>query len=244
MSTVDTATLPRNGEAMGNRRAPPPWVRDGARAAWHEVRAYLETAWRFTRAPASFMAAWLRGDVDAMNPLAMLATGAALVAATHQVAGAIVGIDHPDGIVEAVLSALGPYALYVAIGILCHLVIAPGGTRNVRVLDTIAAALLAGAGPAALAEAIGWLVICAIWPFAPSQIVIAVMVGVAFSVFCFTLATALGGLHHASWWRILLAFAVAFPATGLVFGVLDPPGNYGLHWVLDVHDGVALRLGM
>jgi hypothetical protein len=229
---------------MSDLRAPPPWVRDGATAAWHELRAYLGTAWRFTRSPSAFMNAWLEGKADAMNPLAMLATGAALVAASHQLAGAIVGIDHPDGIIEAVLSALGPYALYIAIGILCHLVLAPGGKREVHLLDTIATALFAGAGPAALAEAIGWLAICAIWPFAPSPHAVAVMLGVAFSVFCFTLATALGGLHRPSWWRILVAFAVAFPATGLVFGVLDPPGNYGLHWVLDVHDGVALRLGM
>ena len=225
-------------------RAAPPWVRDGARAAWHEARAYVATAWRLTRAPADFMDAWLRGQADAMNPLAMLATGAALVAASHQLAGAIVGIEHPDGIVDAVLSALGPYALYVAIGVLCHLVLAPAGKRDVRVLDTIAAALFAGAGPAALAEAVGWLVVCAIWPFAPSLVVIAVMMGVAFSVFCFTLASALGGMHHAPWWRIALAFGVAFSATGLVFGLLDPPGNYGLHWVLDPHGPVFLRLGM
>ncbi|HEY3807228.1 MAG TPA: hypothetical protein VGL61_31720 [Kofleriaceae bacterium] len=225
-------------------RAPPPWVRDGVRAAWHEARAYFGTAWRLTRAPAHFMNAWLRGEADAMNPLAMLATGAALVAASHQLAGAIVGIAHPDGIVDAVLSALGPYVLYIATGILCHLVIAPGGTRDVRLVDTIAAALLVGAGPAALAEAIGWLVVCAIWPFAPSEAVVAIMLGVAFTVFCFTLASALGGLHHGAWWRIALAFGVAFSVTGVVFGVLDPPGNYGLHWVIDLHGPVFLRLGM
>jgi hypothetical protein len=225
-------------------RAPPPWVRDGLRAAWHEARAYLGTAARFTRAPAAFMDAWWRGDMDAMNPLAMLTTGAALVGAAHQLAGAIVGIDHPDGILDAVLSALGPYALYVAIGVLCHLVLAPGGRRDVRVLDTIATALIAGAGPAALAEAAGWIATCAIWPFAPSPVVVAVMLGIAFSIFCFTLATALGGLHHPAWWRILLAFAVSFSATGLVFGVVAPPGNYGLHWVIDPHGPTFLRLGM
>jgi hypothetical protein len=225
-------------------RAPPPWVRDGARAAWHEARAYLGTAWQLTRAPASFMDAWLRGQANAMNPLAMLATGAALVAAAHQLAGAIVKIEHPDGIIDAVLSALGPYALYIAIGVLCHLVLAPRGNRDVRVLDTIAAALLVGAGPAALAEAIGWLVVCVIWPIAPSKAVVEIMLGGAFSVFCFTLASALGGLHHSTWWRIMLAFAVAFSATGVVFGVLDPPGNYGLHWVIDPYHRPFLRLGM
>ena len=213
-------------------------------AAWHEVRAYLGTAARFTRTPSAFMDAWWRGEADAMNPLAMLATGAALVGAAHQLAGAIVGIAHPDGIVDALLSALGPYALYVAIGVLCHLVLAPGGRRDVRMLDTVATALIAGAGPAALAEATGWLATCAIWPFAKSDIVVEVMLGVAFSIFCFTLATALGGLHRPPWWRITVAFAVSFSATGLVFGVLAPPGNYGLHWVIDPHGPVILRLGL
>ncbi|HEX4452698.1 MAG TPA: hypothetical protein VH143_17600 [Kofleriaceae bacterium] len=229
---------------MGDERAPPPWVRDGVRAAWHEARGYLATTWQMMRAPARFMDSWRAGRADAMNPLAMLATGAALVAAAHQVAGAIVGIDHPDGIGDAVLSALGPYAHYVAIGLLCHLVLAPRGTRDVHVLDTIAAALFAGAGPAALAEALGWLVMCAIWPFVQSLWVVAVVFAIAFSVFCFSLAGALGGLHRPTWWRIMLAFAVAFPATGLVFGVLEPPGNYGLHWIVKLDGGPPISLGM
>jgi hypothetical protein len=225
-------------------RAPPSWLRDGVHAALHEIWFYLTTAWAFGRRPARFMDGWLSGGVNAMNPLAMLATGAAVGAAMHQLAGAVVGIEHPDGLLDAVLSALGPYAHYVAIGLLCHLVIAPWGRRDVHVLDTIAAALFAGAGPAALAEAIGWVVVCAIWPFAPSPIVVAAMLGVAFSVFCFTLATALGGLHRPSWLRIVLAFAIAFPATGLVFGTLKPPGNYGLHWEMRIKGGFYLGLGM
>jgi hypothetical protein len=229
---------------MGDERAPPTWVRDGVRAAWHEAHGYLATTWQMVHAPARFMDDWRAGRADAMNPLAMLATGAALVAAAHQLAGAIVGIDHPDGIGDAVLSALGPYAHYVAIGLLCHLVLAPGGKRDVRVLDTIAAALFAGAGPAALTEALGWLVLCAIWPFVQSPWITAVMFAIAFSVFCFSLASALGGLHRPTWWRILLAFAVAFPATGLVFGVLEPPGNYGLHWIVKIHGGPPVSLGM
>jgi len=224
--------------------APPPWLRDGTRAAWHEIRGYLGTAWAFTRAPHRFIDAWVTGRQAAMNPLAMLATGAAIGAAMHQLAGAVVGIEHPDGLIDAMLSALGPYAHYVVIGLICHLVIAPGSPRHAGVLSSVATALFAGAGPAALAEALGWLVICAIWPFAPSEIAIAVMLGVAFSVFCFTLSTALGALHQTGAWRNILAFAIAFPATGLVFGTLRPPGNYGLHWVLDLRDGVQLGLGM
>lgn len=225
--------------------APPPWLRDGVRATWHEAKTYLATAWAFKRGPARFADAWVRGArTAAMNPLAMLATGAALTAATHQLAGAVVGIDHPDGIVDAILSALGPYAHYIAIGLLCHLVLAPGGKRGVRVLDTIAIALYAGAGTAAIAEALGWLAVSALWPLWPSPIGVAITLGVAFSAFCYVFASALGGLHKSSWGRVLLAFAIAYPVTGLVFGVLQPPGNYGMHWVLDVRGGFALSLGV
>jgi hypothetical protein len=222
----------------------PPWLRDGASAAWREVRGYLSTAWAFTRAPHRFMAEWARGERTALNPLAMLATGAAITAAMHQLAGAVVGIAHPDGLIDAVLTALGPYAHYVALGLLCHVVVARRDADGAGVLDSVATALYAGAGPAALAEAIGWLVICAVWPFWHSEIALAVMLGVAFSVFCLAFAAALGGLHRSSTLRNTLAFALAFPVTGLIFGTLHPPGSYGLHWVLELRHGFFLGLGM
>ena len=73
---------------------------------------------------------------------------------------------------------------------------------------------------------------------------VGIMFGIAFSVFCFTLATALGGLHRHPSWRMFLAFAIAFPATGLAFGLLSPPGNYGLHWVITISGGFQLGLGL
>ena len=228
---------------MGER-SPPPWLRDGIRTAWNEARSYLTTTRAFTRSPHAFMDAWWRGQASAMNPLAMLATGATIVGAAHALAGAVVGIDHPDSLAAAVLSAAGPYAHYLAIGVLVHLILKPLGRREATLSDSVATALYAGAGPAAFAEALGWVVMCGVWPIAPSPLAIAVMLGVAFSVFCFTLASALGGLHRAPWWAMLLAYAMAFPATGLVFGILRPAGNYGLHWVLDIRNGLSLSLGM
>lgn len=225
-------------------RAAPPWFRDGLHVAFTEVRSYVTTAVRFSRAPHRFMDDWWHGSSAAMNPLAMLATGATLTAASHQLAGAVLGIDHPDSLLDAALTALGPYAHYIAIGVLCHLVLAARRGRDVRVSDSIATALYAGAGPAALAESLGWLLICAVRPLVMSQMAVDVMLAIAFTVFCFTLALALGGLHRPPWWKVSAAFAVAFPLTGLVFGMLHPPGNYGLHWVLDVRGRFILGLGM
>jgi hypothetical protein len=207
-------------------RAAPPWLRDGIRTVWTELGSYLTTALGFTRAPHRFMSDWWHGRTASMNPLAVL------------------GIDHPDTLLNAVLTALGPYAHYIALGVLCHLVLDVRSRSDVRLSDSVATALYAGAGPAALAESFGWLVLCALRPFVSSKLAIGAMLGVAFSVFCFTLALALGTLHRAPWWKMFAAFGVAFPLTGLVFGTLHPPGNYGLHWVLDVRGRFYLGLGM
>src|SRR5215468_7232734 len=129
---------------MAERKAPP-WLRDGIRVAWTELRSYATTALRFVRGPHRFMEDWWHGRLALMNPLAMLATGATITAAAHQIAGAVIGIAHPDSLLDAVLSALGPYVHYVSLGVLCHLVVARRG-GEVRLTDSVAAALYAGAG--------------------------------------------------------------------------------------------------
>jgi hypothetical protein len=225
-------------------RAAPTWLRDGFGAMWHEVRSYLATTWDLTRAPARFAHAWYTGERTAMNPLAMLATGATVLAAVRQLAMTILGLPRPDSLISAVASALGPYAHYVLIGLICHVAIVVGARdRTTRLTDTIALSLYAGAGPAAIAEALGWLLLCALQPLGHEVALRSVMLGLAFSVFCFTLSTALGGLHRAHAARIAFAFALAFPLTGLVFGYLDPPGSYGLHWVMRLSP-FQLGLGM
>jgi len=214
-------------------RGAPTWLRDGFGAMWHEVRSYLETTWALVRRPTKFAAEWFEGTRTAMNPLAMLATGATLVAATRQLGATVLDLPHPDSLLAAIASALGPYAHYILLGLLFHLAMLPfSRDRSVRVTDTVALSLYAGAGPAAVAESIGWLILCALAPLGHGEALRAVMLGVAFTVFCFVLATVLGALHRPSPWRIVLAFTLAFPLTGLVFGYLDPPGSYGLHWVM------------
>jgi hypothetical protein len=224
-------------------RAPPRWLHDGLEGARHELAAYATTTWQLLRRPYPFIDEWWRGQRTAINPLAMLATSATITGAAHQIAGAVLGVDHPETMLGAVLSALGPYLHYVMLGVLCHLALRRFQTRDARLADSVAVALFAGAGPAALAEAVGWLVLCALRPWVSPQL-IGAMLGVAFSVYCLTLATSLAGLHRPPWWAMLIAFGVSFPLSGLVFGMLEPPGNYGMHWVLDVRGGVSLGLGL
>jgi hypothetical protein len=229
---------------VSEERAAPSWLGDGIAATVREGGAYLATSWALARRPFTFMAEWWSGRRKAMNPLAMLATGAAIVAGARQLAAAALGIDTADSVWSAVLSALGPYVHYVAIGLLVHGVLHVLVPSSVRAVDSIAAALYAGAGPAALAEAIGWLIMAALAPLGVTDIALPIMLGAAFSVFCVVFATALAGMHRPPWWAMMLAFVVAFPVTGLVFGVLDPPGNYGLHWVIHFRDGFFLGLGL
>ena len=225
-------------------RAAPAWLRDGFAAMWHEVRSYLGTSWDLTRAPAQFANDWFEGKRTALNPLAMLATGATVLAAVRQLAMTILGLPRPDSLISAIASALGPYAHYLLIGVMCHFAISIGSRdRSARLTDTIAMALYAGAGPTAIAEGVGWLLLCALMPLGHDDLVRSIMLGLAFTVFCFVLATQLGGLHRPAAWRVAFAFAVAFPITGLVFGYFDPPGSYGLHWVMKLSP-FYLGLGM
>ncbi len=229
----------------GRVRAAPPWLRNAASAMWRELASYLSTTWALARSPRRFANDWWSGARIAMNPIAMLATGATLVTAARQLAGAALEISRPDSLMDTVATALGPYLHYVFLGVLCHAVlVAFIPDRQVRLADTIALALYVGAGPGSIAEIIGWATICALVPVGVTGLMLGIMLGTTFAVFCTVLASAFSGLHQARAARVVLAFAIAFPVTGVVFGSFDPPGSYGLHWVLSFQDGFQLTLGM
>lgn len=219
---------------MANRS----WLTDGIATARHEVKAYLSTSWGMLSNPRRFAAEWYSDQRTVLNPLAMLATGATLVTACRTLAAAILDIPHPDSLLATVASALGPYAHYLLIGFICHFLIGHRGTLT----DSLAMSLFAGAGPAAIAEAVAWLALCALAPLGEQGLFRAIALGLAFSIFSYTLASSLGGLHQAPGWRVAL-FSLSFPLTGLIFGYLDPPGSYGLHWVMRLSPfGIGLGL--
>lgn len=227
---------------------PPPtprWFRDAARAVGDELAAYLGATWAMIRRPGRFVLGWWHGREPRPNPVGMMATGAAITAATREVTSAVIGLDHASSFWAGVASALGPYLHYVLVGLLCHLALLGLGRRRPRPRpgDTVAVALYAGAGPSAVAAALAWLALLALHPWLDPAVVMPVALGVAFSVFCMALASTLGALHDAPVWAILVAFAVAFPVSGAIFGVA-PAGDYGMHWVLRLDHGLALSLGL
>lgn len=227
-----------------NERAAPRWIHAAVSAAWRELRGYAGTTWAMIRRPGEFSVGWWRGQIEAPNPLAMLATGAALTAASRQAAAAVFGIERADTLLVAVLSALGPYVHYVLIGLLCHGPLRLLGKRKARLGDTIAMALYAGAGPAAIAEAAMWLLLIVAGHWLDADVLLPVALGVAFSAFTMALAANIGAMHDARVWMVCVAYAVAFPGSGLLFGLIQPSGQFGLHWVIGVRGGPPIGLGM
>ncbi|HEY0253976.1 MAG TPA: hypothetical protein VGC41_20740 [Kofleriaceae bacterium] len=215
------------------------WFSDGLHTAWHEIRAYLGTSWAMLRNPRRFADEWFDDRRAALNPLAMLATGATIVTACRTLGMTVLGIPHPDSLVTTILSALGPYAHYLLLGFICHFLVRGRGTLT----DSIAMSLFAGAGPAALAESVSWLILCALSQLGGEQnLYRAIALGLAFSVFSYALSASLGGLHKVPGWRIAL-FSLSFPLSGLIFGYLQPPGSYGLHWMMRL-DPFQIGLGL
>ena len=227
---------------------PRDWIGEARRSAASELRHFASTAFQFTRHPVRFTQAWRGGSDEAMNPIGFMGTSAVVVGAVRQIALRVLGQSQPDSIIAAVASALGPYAHYAVLAIICHLALRLGSRRRPLMRDSVAYALYAGGGAAAASECLAWVVVLALSPLLPASAtpwLVAIGLGVAFSVFCTVLSTSLSILHEARGWGMVVAFAVAFPLLGLFFGELHPPGQYGMHWVLtlwNAHGQLAPRL--
>lgn len=239
--------------------APRDWTGEAWRSAVLELHHFVATAYQFTRRPVRFATSWRAGDDSAMNPIGFLGTAAVFVGTTHQLTMCALGSAPPSSFYAAIANVLGPYVHYTVLALICHLVLrAAGGkgrregNRRPRTVDSVAFALYAGGGPAAAAECALWIVVLALSPVLPTGStpwLIAIGLGLAFTVFCAALATSVSILHEARPWHLMLAFAVAFPLMGLFFGLVDPPGQYGMHWVVtlwgpDGHLAPRLTLGL
>jgi hypothetical protein len=208
------------------------WIREAFLVTVGETRLYLRTAAAFTFRPYRAARDWAAGTLRAMNPIGVLASAAVVLGPTRQIGYQLLGVPHPDSLFAMLATGVGPFVHYAVLGLLAQVVLV---ARPARLADTIGVSLLAGGGPAALAEVLAWataLPLHALFPGAEVQLVLGVPLGAAFTVFAAALGTGLAGLFSSPPWRMMLAFAFAFGATGLIFGVLDPPGEYGMHWTL------------
>src|SRR4051812_5122670 len=130
----------------------PNWIREAAANAAGELRLFFQTARDFTAHPIRFAVAFTEGRQRAMNPLAFLATSAALLGGLRLLLRSLAGgADENLSLVTQALDALAPYLHYAVLGSLAHAVFRLTGARR-PLRDSLAMALFAGGGPAALAE--------------------------------------------------------------------------------------------
>jgi hypothetical protein len=223
----------------------PDWVRDGIRQLVDEVRMFLRTAIGFTLRPWQFAAEWSLGRRRALNPLGFLATAFAVAGSAAALFSHLLHLeDGTRSLMNDFLGALTPFAYYLALGALSHLVLSAFGSRR-RLRDSCALALYAGGGPALAAQLLVMLLLFLVYRSTGevgvvslhSRWGVAMAAGAAlcFSSFSATVAISLAGLHARDGirpWHVLVSNLVAFGVTGFAFAVLQPPGNFGLHLVL------------
>ena len=214
-----------------------------------ELLLFFRTAADFTRHPARFASEWTSGSVHRLNPLGFAATSFALMAS----AATMIDRLWPEpnvasqSLTKDLLSWLLPFVYFLFLGVLQHGVLRALGSRR-PLRDSCAISLYAGGGPATalqllfmayavVAPRMGWLTGCpnrdVLWSWKCrflALFAIASLIG-----FFATLGIAQARLHRARAWKVVLASVVALLGSGLFFGAVNPPGNYGMHLVLRVH---------
>jgi hypothetical protein len=242
---LDRSALGYPGDVSND--ASPDWVRQGLRQFFDEVRLFARTAFEFTLHPPRFAREWAAGHRRALNPLGFLATAFGVIAPFEAIVSHLLHQDErSEPLVRAALAATLPFGYYLLVGSAQHAVLRMFGSRR-PLRDSWAMALYAGGGPASAARLVigaGSVLLCSrsghpVVPGIHDASAWLLMVGatVSFSLFFYTLSAALAGVHFQygiRWWHILVANLVAIVASGLLFGLLAPPGRYGLHLVIDV----------
>ena len=97
------------------------------------------------------------GYTTALNPLAFLATSAALLGVVLQACDALIGGADDNSLVMNILHWLEPYALFALFGLFAHL-----SLRRKRARSSVAMALYAGAGPATMCGPVSILLVTAL----------------------------------------------------------------------------------
>jgi hypothetical protein len=207
------------------------WIRAAAVASLNELAAWAGTLRAVCRRPSRIGRQWGSGEAATLNPLAFLATSAALLGLVVQGCYALVGDSGSQSVLADVLHWLQPYALFALFGLLAHLPL-----RRKRARSSVAMALYAGAGPATVCGFIGVLVATAVRLLAhdptgnliegPSAVspslqqLLNVLTWAVLVWFWLSLTAALAGLHGVRYWRSALAVLSAQVALSLALGLV------------------------
>lgn len=234
---INTSKKSQKYSESFNEISGPNWIEDGIRLTSRQIIFFFQTAFEFTIHPIRFTEEWVNQERRAINPFGFLATSVAILGPIRSLCLWILGIDQSaDSLWIDLLNSLGPFVHYAALGVLCHLTLSIILGSKRKASDSVALAIYAGGGPAAAAELLVWIILVVIQLVyrdeSLTRLFLYLGLGIAFSIFCAAFASSLGVLHRVRWWHIFITYAIAFVSTGLFFGIVDPPGNYGMHWVI------------
>src|SRR5438067_6518133 len=142
---------------------PPEWIRDAVGRSAAEVRSFVRTGALFTARPGKFAREWAEGRLRALNPLGVLATGAAVLAVARALLDWVVSRSAPEGGVwKQLADAVAPFIHYAVLGLLCHAVLRVLGSRR-KLSDSLAISLFAGGGPGVLTPIVVYLSGAVLW---------------------------------------------------------------------------------
>jgi hypothetical protein len=236
--------------ALSGAPGSPDWIAEAIRNARAELVLFVRTAVACSLHPGRFAAEWSAGKLHALNPLAFLATSAAALSAARLVLATLFKLPSADeGLLAQIADALGPYAHYAALGLVAHLVFRLSGSRA-PLRESLGVALFAGGGPAAMSELLLRIIgailasraggTTTLSPDGAWQTTLIVTASISFSVFSFAFCSGMAAIHRVGGAmgrtvRVTSAILAAYLSTGLFFGLVDPPGHYGLHFELRPH---------
>jgi len=230
---------------------PPDWIRDAIERAREEAWKYVATGVAFTLRPGRFASTWIEGRERALNPFAILATGAGVLSVARALLDLIVSRSAgTQGLLEAVRDGVAPFAHYAVLGALCHFVLRAIRSRR-RLSDSIAMSLFAGGGPGVASTLIVYAAGVALWivagrpdvvhsgllgslpPYAARPLLWTAYAG--YGLFLGTLMLSLRALHGVSIWKASLALAVAVLVVGVLFGLKPGDVAFGTRVLVRFH---------
>ncbi len=226
----------------------PDWVRDAAIRSIDEVRTFTVNGALFIARPGWFAREWIEGRLRALNPLAVLATGAGVLGVARALLDLILGRGPAaQGLLESVRDAVAPFAHYAMLGLFCHLLLRP--RRRLR--DSLGVALFAGGGPGVASALLVYAAGIALWYWAGRPPVIhagllgslpplqaRLLLWIAYSgyaLFLACLSLGLRALHRVPLWRAVLATVVAVLFAGALFGLRPADVAFGTRVLLRLH---------